>query len=100
MTLNHFAFAEAEAGQRGGDGGSPRLPLMQAITKDLTLRGFATLHTPDQIEEWNARLGPWLAEGRIVLPHTVVEGGTAALPEAFLALQERRYSGTVLVRMS
>ncbi|WP_448315905.1 hypothetical protein [Streptomyces sp. CO7] len=33
-------------------------------------------------------------------PHTVVEGGTAALPGTFLGLQERRYSGTVLVRMS
>ncbi|MEU3557709.1 MDR family NADP-dependent oxidoreductase [Streptomyces fragilis] len=95
-----FALCGALAGQHGGDGGSPRLPLMQAITKDLTLRGFATLHTPDQIEEWNARFGPWLAEGRIVFPHTVVEGGTAALPEAFLGLLERRYSGTVLVRMS
>ncbi|MEU6534293.1 NADP-dependent oxidoreductase [Streptomyces sp. NPDC047000] len=96
-----FALCGALSGQHGGgDGGSPRLPLMSAITKDLTLRGFATLHTPDQIEDWNARFGPWLREGRIVFPHTVVEGGTDRLPAAFVALLERRYSGTVLVRMS
>lgn len=95
-----FALCGALSGQHGGDGGSPRLPLMSAITKDLTLRGFATLHTPDQIEEWNARFGPWLREGRVKFPHTVVEGGVGALAAAFVALQERRYSGTVLVRMS
>ncbi|MEU0721014.1 NADP-dependent oxidoreductase [Streptomyces lavendulocolor] len=96
-----FALCGALAGQHGtGDGGSPRLPLMSVITKDLTLRGFATLHTPDQIEDWNDRFGAWLREGRIVFPHTVVEGGVPALPEAFVALMERRYSGTVLVRLS
>ncbi|MEV0012802.1 NADP-dependent oxidoreductase [Streptomyces sp. NPDC047973] len=96
-----FALCGALSGQHGsGDGGSPRLPLMSAITKDLTLRGFATLHTPDQIEDWNAQFGTWLREGRIVFPHTVVEGGVAGLPEAFVALLARKYSGTVLVRMS
>ncbi|MEU7061152.1 NADP-dependent oxidoreductase [Streptomyces sp. NPDC046197] len=96
-----FALCGALAGQHGsGDGGAPRLPLMQVISKDLTLRGFATLHTPDQIENWNTRFGAWLREGSIVFPHTVVEGGVAALPEAFIALLERRYSGTVLVRLS
>ncbi|MFE6103609.1 zinc-binding dehydrogenase [Streptomyces laurentii] len=100
-----FALCGVLSGQHGedggeGEGGSPRLPLMSAITKDLTLRGFATLHTPDQIEEWNARFGAWLAEGRIVFPHTVVEGGVEALPQAFLDLLDRKHSGTVLVRMS
>ncbi|WP_377270014.1 zinc-binding dehydrogenase [Peterkaempfera sp. SMS 1(5)a] len=95
-----FALCGALAGQHGGDGGSPRLPLMTAITKDMSFRGFATLHTPDQIDGWNARFGAWLKEGRIVFPHTVVEGGVPALPEAFIALQQRRYSGTVLVKLS
>ncbi|WP_055586891.1 MDR family NADP-dependent oxidoreductase [Peterkaempfera griseoplana] len=95
-----FALCGALAGQHGGDGGSPRLPLMTAISRDLSFRGFATLHTPDQIDGWNARFGAWLGEGRIVFPHTVVEGGVPALPEAFIALQQRRYSGTVLVRLS
>ncbi|MER6025000.1 NADP-dependent oxidoreductase [Streptomyces sp. NPDC001851] len=96
-----FALCGALAGQHGADaGGHPRLALMSAITKSLTLRGFATLHTPDQIEEWNARFGAWLREGRIVFPHTVVEGGVAVLPETFVALLERRYSGTVVVKLS
>ncbi|MFF8373532.1 hypothetical protein ACF05W_32630 [Streptomyces lydicus] len=73
---------------------------MSAITKDLMLRGFATLHTPDQIEEWNARFGPWLREGRNVFLHTVVEGGTGQLPAACAALLDRTYSSTMLVRMS
>jgi NADPH-dependent curcumin reductase CurA len=73
---------------------------MAAITKDLTLRGFATLHTPDQIEGWNARFGTWLRDNRIVFPHTVAEGGVKELPEAFLGLLNRKYSGTVLVKLS
>ena len=96
-----FALCGALAGQHGSDdGGRPRLALMSAITKSLTLRGFATLHTPDQIDEWNAQFGAWLREGRIVFPHTVVEGGVAALPETFVALLERKYSGTVVVKLS
>ncbi|WP_156724665.1 MDR family NADP-dependent oxidoreductase [Streptomyces apocyni] len=96
-----FALCGALAGQHGsGDGGSPRLALMSAITKGLTLRGFATLHTPDQIEDWNSQFSVWLREGRIVFPHTVVEGGVPQLPEAFVSLLGRKYSGTVLVRMS
>ncbi|WP_411080830.1 zinc-binding dehydrogenase [Streptomyces sp. cmx-18-6] len=93
-----FALCGALAGQHG-NGGSPRLPLMSAITKDLTLRGFATMHTPEQLDGWNARFGTWLADGTIVFPHTVVEGGVPALPQAFLDLLDRRYSGTVLVRL-
>ncbi|MFJ9694843.1 zinc-binding dehydrogenase [Kitasatospora sp. NPDC101183] len=95
-----FALCGALAGQHGGPGGSPRLPLMTAISKDLTFRGFATMHTPEQFEGWNAKFGEWLGEDRIVFPHTVVEGGVPALPDTFIALQQRKYSGTVLVRLS
>jgi hypothetical protein len=96
-----FALCGALAGQHGpGDGGSPRLALMSAITKGLTLRGFATLHTPDQIENWNAQFGTWLREERIVFPHTVVEGGVTGLPQAFVSLLDRKYSGTVVVKLS
>jgi len=94
-----IALCGVRAGPHGDDGGSPRLPLMSAITKDLTLRGFATMHTPDQIDGWNARFGAWLAQEKIVFPHTVVEGGVPALPQAFVDLLARRYSGTVLVRL-
>ncbi|MFC1416181.1 zinc-binding dehydrogenase [Streptacidiphilus cavernicola] len=95
-----FALCGALGGQHGGDGGSPRLPLMTAISKDLTFHAFATLHTPEQFDGWNARFGTWLGEDRIVFPHTVVEGGVPVLPETFLALQERRYTGTVVVKLS
>ncbi|MCI0383429.1 NADP-dependent oxidoreductase [Streptomyces sp. CNQ085] len=95
-----FALCGALGGQHGGDGGSPRLPLMTAISRDLSFRGFATLHTPDQIDGWNERFGTWLREGRIIFPHTVVDGGVEALPQAFVDLLGRRYSGTVLVKLS
>ncbi|WP_257573695.1 NADP-dependent oxidoreductase [Streptomyces sp. JJ66] len=96
-----FALCGALASREGdGLGGAPRLDLISAITRDLSFRGFATMHTPDQLTHWNAVFGQWLKEGRVVFPHTVVEGGVAALPEVFVALQERAYTGTVVVRLS
>ncbi|WP_448321753.1 MDR family NADP-dependent oxidoreductase [Streptomyces sp. CO7] len=96
-----FALCGALSGQLGpGDGGRPRLDLMAAFPKELVLRPFATLHTPEQIADWNEHFGRWLREERIVFPHTAVEGGTAALPANFLALLDRRFSGTVVARLT
>jgi len=96
-----FALCGALAGQLGdGDGGRPRLDLMAAITKQLALRPFATYHTPEQIAGWNQQFGEWLREDRIVLPRTDVGGGVADLPKTFIGLVERRYTGTVLVKLS
>ncbi|WP_344575216.1 hypothetical protein [Streptomyces lunalinharesii] len=63
-------------------------------------RSLGERQVPDQIEEWNARFGPWLREGRNVFLHTVVEGGTGQFPAACAALLDRTYSSTMLVRMS
>lgn len=96
-----FALCGALSGQTGGgDGGSPRFDLMAAFPKELVLRPFATLHTPGQIADWNEHFGGWLREGRIVFPHTAVEGGVPALPETFIALLNRKYSGTVVARLA
>jgi len=96
-----FALCGALSGQLGGGtGGSPRLDLMTAFPKELVLRPFATLHTPDQIADWNEHFGRWLREERIVFPHTAVEGGVPALAENFIALLNRRYSGTVVARLT
>lgn len=94
-----FALCGSLSGQNGGDGGKPRLNLMEAFPKELVIRPFATLHTPDQIANWNQTFGEWLREGRAVLPHTLVDGGTEAVPEAFCKLLDRRYQGITLASL-
>jgi NADPH-dependent curcumin reductase CurA len=95
-----FALCGALSGQLGvGDGAQPRLNLLAAIPKQLQLRPFACYHTPDQLDGWNKQFGEWLSEGKISFPHTVVEGGVAALPETFVALLNRKYSGTTVIRL-
>ncbi|HZU56429.1 MAG TPA: NADP-dependent oxidoreductase [Actinocrinis sp.] len=95
-----FALCGALAGQFGrGDGGRPRLDLMRAFPKEPVLRPFATLHTPDQIEDWNRRFAELLAQGALVYPHTVFEGSVAGLPESFLGLLAGRSRGTAVARL-
>lgn len=96
-----FALCGALSGQNGdGEGGAPRVPLMGLIPREITLKGFATLHTPDQIAGWNAQFSEWLKQDRITFAHTAVEGGVPALPDALIGLLAGRYSGTVLARLS
>jgi NADPH-dependent curcumin reductase CurA len=98
-----FALCGALAGQsgpKGGEGGRPRLDLMTAFPKELVLRPFATLHTPDQIADWNQQFATYLAEGGFAFPHTIVEGGVAELPASFIALLSGKYSGTAVARLS
>lgn len=97
-----FALCGALSGQLGpdGDGTRPRLDLMAALPKELVLRPFATLHTPEQIADWNKQFSAYLGEGGFTFPHTVVEGGVAGLPDAFLALLKGRYTGTVVARLT
>lgn len=96
-----FALCGALAGQvDGGEGGSPRLNIMTAIVKQLEIRPFSTYHTPDQIQAWNEHYGLWLSQGKIVFPHTIVEGGLAAAPRALDNLLRGAYRGNVVVRLS
>lgn len=96
-----FALCGALAGQiDGGDGGFPRLDIMTAIVKQLSIRPFSTLHTPEQVAAWETRYGRWLADGQLVFPHTVIDGGLDAAPAALDALLQGRYRGSVLVRMA
>jgi len=93
-----FALCGSLAGQ--DDGGLPALDLLAAIGKQLTLRGFACFHTPEQVSTWNEHFGRWLGEGRFVFPHTVVEGGLPYAAEALRNLLDRKYSGNVLLKLT
>lgn len=95
-----FALCGALAGQvDGGEGGSPRLDIMTAIVKQLEIKPFSTHHTPEQIQAWNEHYGLWLSQGKIVFPHTIVEGGLAAAPRALDNLLRGLYRGNVVVRL-
>lgn len=95
-----FALCGALAGQiDGGTGGFPRLDIMAAIVKQLKIFPFSTLHTPEQLAAWGRHYGRWLGEGKIVFPHTIVEGGLEAAPAALDALLRGRYRGNLLVRL-
>lgn len=73
----------------------PRFNLMTAITKNLTIRPFATYHTPDQIDAWNQHFGMWLAQGKFVFPHTELQGPLTDAPQALHALLAGEYTGNV-----
>lgn len=95
-----FALCGALSGQGGASaGGAPPLSLLTAIGKQLTIRGFACFHTPEQIETWNAHFAQWLDEGRFVYPRTIVPGGVPAAPAALAALFDRQYTGNVVLAL-
>lgn len=96
-----FALCGVLAGQvGGGDGGFPRLDIMTALVNEIQIRPFSTRHTPDQVQAWNTHYAQWYAEGRIVFPHTVVEGALDRVIAAQDELFAGAHRGTVIVRLS
>ncbi len=95
-----FALCGALAAQHGDADSRPRLDTQSMIPRELTVKGFACLHTPDQINGWNSQFSKWLNEGRIAYPRTVVEGGVPSLPQAFVDLMRGGFSGQVLAKLS
>lgn len=78
----------------------PRFNLMTAITKNLTIRPFATHHTPEQIDAWNTHFGLWLAQEKIVFPSTEIHGPLTQAPEALRALLAGDYTGNVSLELT
>jgi hypothetical protein len=72
--------------------------LNQAIGKRLTLRGFIVSDHSARAADLLAEVGPALADGRIVVRETVVEGLEAA-PQAFIDLLRGANTGKMLVRL-
>ena len=81
-------------------GKNPTLDLGPLGTRDLTIQGFSSSYDPADTQAWTEQFGRWLRQGRIVFPHTEIEGGPAAAPEAFISLLRGALTGTVLVKLS
>jgi NADPH-dependent curcumin reductase CurA len=69
------------------------------IGKRLTLRGFIISDHADRRSAFLAEVGGWLAEGRIRLAETIVDGVENA-PAAFIGLMRGENIGKMLVRVS
>jgi NADPH-dependent curcumin reductase CurA len=68
------------------------------IGKRLTLRGFIVSDHVDRRPAFLAEVGGWLAEGRIRLAETIVDGVENA-PSAFIGLMRGENIGKMLVRV-
>jgi NADPH-dependent curcumin reductase CurA len=96
-----FALCGALSGQLGpAEGAFPRLDLLGAIVKQISLRAFATRHTPEQMAAWYTHSSRWLREKKLVLAQTVLDGGIPAVPGILIALLDGAYRGNVAVRLN
>ncbi|WP_433802597.1 zinc-binding dehydrogenase [Actinomycetospora sp. CA-084318] len=77
----------------------PRIDTQQVLLKGVHLRGFALLHARHVLSEWPTLFRRWLDEG-LVFPHTVVDGGLDAAPQALVDVLAGRYRGHVSVRVA
>lgn len=96
-----FALCGSLAGQLGA--AAERFPepdRAEAQRRGVVLSPFSCHHTPEQVSAWQTHFRAWPAEGRFVVPQTVVDGSIADVPQAFLGLLEGAYRGTVSVRLT
>ena len=95
-----FALCGALAGQLEDSAGAhPRLDVMTAIRKELRILPFSTMHTPEQLQAWHTQYGPWLADGSLRYPHTLVPGGLDAAAATLDDLLAGVHRGTVVVEL-
>ncbi|TDQ45885.1 NADP-dependent oxidoreductase [Actinorugispora endophytica] len=80
---------------------APKAPrnLFQIVTKRLTLRGFIVGDDPERMGDFYRDVAPAVAEGRITLRETVVDGLENA-PEAFISMLSGGNIGKMVVRVS
>jgi NADPH-dependent curcumin reductase CurA len=71
---------------------------MQAIGKRLKLQGFIIRDHNDRRQAFIDEVGPWVADGRVQFRETIVDGGVAAAPQAFIDLLRGANTGKMLVR--
>lgn len=82
--------------------GPDRLPglMRQVLSKSLLIRGFIQREFVDQRPAFYRDMAGWIREGRIRYREDIVEGGLAAVPEAFIGLLEGRNFGKLVVKVS
>ncbi|MGW0810260.1 zinc-binding dehydrogenase [Nonomuraea sp. NPDC002799] len=96
-----FALCGALSAQiRGGADRFPGADSAAAAAKGVQVLPFSTYHTPEQISAWTEHFSAWLAQGRFVFPHTVVDSGLAGAPQALVSLLKGDYKGNVSVRIA
>jgi len=74
------------------------VPLIVAIGKRLTMRGFIVRDHGDRREAFLNEVGPWVREGRVKYRETIVDGGVEAAPQAFIDLLRGANTGKMVVR--
>ena len=74
--------------------------LFLCVGKRLTLRGFIVGDHEHVRDAFQAEVGGWLRDGRIVARETVVEGGVEVAPQAFMDLLAGANTGKMLVRLT
>ncbi|KUL41522.1 MDR family NADP-dependent oxidoreductase [Actinoplanes awajinensis] len=70
----------------------------QFVHRRLSMHGMATMDHEDLFAEFDREFPPLVADGRVVLPETIVEGGLDRLVPAAEALLTGAYSGKVLLK--
>ena len=96
-----FALCGALAGQiGGGHGGHPRLDIMTAIVKEIQIRPFTTMHTPEQIQAWIGHFVTSFSQGTITFPHTVLEGPLNRTMTALDELLAGDHRGNLIVKLA
>jgi NADPH-dependent curcumin reductase CurA len=63
------------------------------------MRGFIVTDHADRAPEFHAEVGELVADGRLQMPETIVEGGIEAAPGAFVGMLRGEYLGKVVVRL-
>jgi NADPH-dependent curcumin reductase CurA len=72
--------------------------LWQMVVNRVTMRGFITFDHPEVLEQAQAELDGWVADGRLK-PLANTREGFEKLPEAFIALMSGQTVGKTLVRI-
>jgi NADPH-dependent curcumin reductase CurA len=73
--------------------------IFQVVGKRLTLRGFIVSDHVDRQAAFAEEVGGYLRDGRILFRETIVDGGVAAAPQAFIDLLRGANTGKMIVRL-
>ena len=73
--------------------------MFQIVTRRLTLRGFIITDHQDRFPDFAAEVGAWVKAGRVTYRETIVDGGVAAAPQAFIDLLRGANVGKMIVRL-